>query len=484
MKGLSFRIIIIGTIFFLVSLFSIISFTVFNLFLKEKLSIHTERDFNQMKLLRDQYYFTISQHDGRIIKSMLKSFEADENVLKTYIVNPDSKVVYPDDYSSLKGDTAIFKKFFSLSKDISIKSYLREPKPFYRVFITMRNSPSCYSCHNPAQTNVGMIVMDLSNKDTQGIISFTRKFGFFYTIFILIGIFSLVAFLHVKYIRNSLNQFRSAITLINRGNLAIRLKIPEVKELGSLGKDFNEMVNTFENTQKELQIYHEKELQTSQKLATIGEMSARIAHEIRNPITGIARAMDIIIDEMKDSENKPILEEIQRQANRVNDAITNLLKFSRSKEILLEPGNINEVITSLAFFLKNQAGNKVINFEMTLSQDIPKIPFDHELMENVLMNLSCNAIQAIHENGTINYSTIYDPCRRIVVISVKDSGSGIPPEAVKDIFKPFYTTRTKGTGLGLAISKDIIDKHHGLLWFENNRDMGCTFFISLPAYIN
>jgi len=434
-----------------------------------------------MNLLRDQYYFTISQHNGLIIKSMLRNIENDKDVIKTYLVNAKSKVIYPDDYVSLTRDTMILSNLYRQRKDISIKTYHDEPTPFYRIFIRLQNSSACYSCHSPKQRNLGMIVMDISNSETQSIITLTKQFSLYYTLFILLSIFLLVAYLHYKYIRKSLRQFKSTISLINQGNLGTRLLIPEARELGKLGSDFNEMVDTFEKTQKELQLYHQKELQNSQKLATIGEMSARIAHEIRNPITGISRALEIIVAETKDPNNKPILEEIQRQTNRVNQAISNLLKYSRSKDIVPEKGDVNEVIRSLVFFLKNQAYDKTIDFEMLLGEDIPQINFDHELLENVLMNLSFNAIQSISDHGLVSYASTYNPVKKTIILSVKDNGPGISPELGQEIFKPFYTTRTQGTGLGLAISKDIIEKHDGELWYENNAEQGTTFFISLPV---
>ncbi len=481
MRNFSFRFKIVGTIILLVSLLSLISFTAFNFFLRNKLLTNTEETYNQINLLRDQYYFTISQHNGSIIKLMLRNIEKDTNVLRTFLVDSKLKVTYPDNYSALTRDTAGFRKLFAEEKNITIKPYNKEPVPFYRVFIKMQNTSACYSCHDPAQKNLGLIVMDMSSHETQGIVSFTKRFSIFYTVFILLAIFALVAYLHYKYIRKSIKQFRSTITLINKGKLDSRLDIPEVRELGSLGKNFNEMLETFERTQKELQLYHQRELQNTQKLATIGEMSARIAHEIRNPITGISRAMEVIISEMKDSDNKPILEEIQRQANRVNQAISNLLRFSRSKDLSLQQGNVNEIIKSQVFFLKSQAHEKPINFDVVLNDDVPDISFDHELIENVLLNLSFNAMQSISENGTIRYTAVYNKATSHVIISVSDDGAGIPSEIGSEIYKPFYTTRTKGTGLGLAISKDIVEKHKGELWYENNPGAGCTFFISLPA---
>lgn len=480
MRAFSFRVRIIVTIIILVIISSIISITFFSTLLKDKLLAHTEESVSQINLLRDQYYFTINDHDGSIIRNMLKDSEKDKNVLRTFLVDSKSNVVYPKNSTELSKDTASIRELYTQHKNISIKTYPNESIPYYRVFIKLRNRHSCTACHDPAQRNLGIIVTDVSNKETQGILSFTRQFGLYYTLFMLFCIFVLVGYLHYKFIRKSLHQFRSKITLINNGELDVRLDIPEVRELGSLGKDFNEMVDTFEKTQNELQAYHLKELQQSEKLATIGEMSARIAHEIRNPVTGIARAMDILIDEMKDDNNKAIYEEIQRQANRVNQAISNLLKFSRSKEIALEQGDINEVIKSMVFFLENQSHEKIINFEFALQPDIPQFDFDHELIENVIMNLSLNAIQAAPDNVIIIYSTFLDPINNLILITVKDNGSGIPLEIGAEIFKPFYTTRTKGTGLGLAISKDVVEKHNGKIWYENNVDIGCTFFISLP----
>jgi signal transduction histidine kinase len=463
-----------------VSLCSLFSFTIFNLFLKKKLAVHTEEIYNQMNLLRDHYYFTISQHDGRIIRMMLKSIENDKDVLRAYMVNPLGKVTYPNNYTSLSTDTLEFKNLYSQFRDITVKPYRSESLPFNRVFIRLQNSNNCFSCHHPSQRNLGMIIMDISDDKADNIISLTKEFSLYYTFSILISIFLLVAYLHYKYIRKSLKQFRITINEINRGNLNTRLEIPEARELGSLGKNFNNMLDTLENTQKELEQYHQKELQNTQKLATIGEMSARIAHEIRNPVTGIARAMEVIIAHGNESENKPILEEIQRQANRVNQAISNLLRYSRAKELNLENGNLNELIQSLVFFLRNQAHDSPVEFRMNLLPELPQVAYDPEQIENVLLNISFNAIQAFDGAGIIVYSLSLNTDGKSVLIAIQDNGIGIPASIASNVFKPFYTTRTKGTGLGLAISKDIVENHGGKLWFENNPDKGCTFYLLLP----
>ena len=133
------------------------------------------------------------------------------------------------------------------------------------------------------------------------------------------------------------------------------------------------------------------------------------------------------------------------------------------------------------FFLKNQKQNKKINFVTDLQSEIPDFIFDTGQIENVLLNLSINAIQAIEDQGIIILRTIYNPDNKTLTITVEDTGSGVPDEKVQDIFKPFFTTRTEGTGLGLAISKDIIEKHQGKIWFKNKETGGCIFTISLPT---
>jgi signal transduction histidine kinase len=262
------------------------------------------------------------------------------------------------------------------------------------------------------------------------------------------------------------------------------VKIPESKELGDLGKNFNTMIENFQKAQEELQRYHRKEIQDRQKLASIGEMSARLAHEIRNPITGIANAVEIIIDESRDEANKSVLEEIQRQANRVNKAISNLLNYSRSKELNVQESDLNEIIKSVVFFLNNQAHKQEIRITAELDNDLSPFRFDPEQMENVMLNLGMNALQTIQDEGEITFRTLFEPPDNTVKIFVSDTGSGIPEDKISEIFNPFFTLKTEGTGLGLAIARDIVEMHSGQITVSNNQEKGCTFQISLPLNPN
>jgi two-component system NtrC family sensor kinase len=474
----SFRTRIILTLILVITSVSLISFYAYNTYLSRKIYRNNEEDLRSvLHVLRDQI---IAVHDGRLIKPILKTLDSNKYVIRSYLLDSDGKVLYPRNSGFTGLDSAHLDHLNLLGDDISLKSDPNSKPMTSRAFLRMDNKPSCYACHNTTKPVLGYLMIDFSLARPEDTVAFTRNFGLFFTLLMVILILGFVAALHYRFVRKSLFHFKSTINVINSGDLGRRLEIPQSKELGELGKNFNEMVEHFQKAQGELQRYHQMEMRNSQKMATIGEMSARLAHEIRNPITGIANAIEIINSENSNGENKPILEEIQRQANRVNKAIANLLKYSRSHDLNIQEGDLNEIIKSVVFFLENQSAHKKMTFLTELDPGIPMFEFDSEQIENVLMNLGLNAIQACGNNCSVTYRTAFSSSEKTVRISVSDTGPGIPADKMEEIFTPFYTTRTEGTGLGLAIAREVIQMHRGEITVENNPGGGCTFHVILP----
>jgi two-component system NtrC family sensor kinase len=484
MKRQSFRSIITITLFLVVSIISFASFRIYSDFLWKR--IYAESESNTLsalvtlELLKDQIYCTIDEHDGRIIETLVQRMDKKEQIINSFIFNADGELKFSLYSDSASAVPVTFDVLQASEEGVSIESFPSAAPPFSRAFLRMQNASPCFECHAQEQENLGYIVLDISMAKTEGNTAFVQRSSIFFTLIMVVVIITFILFMHYKFVRKSLREFNNTIQTVNQGNLESRLSIPETKELGRLGKNFNSMLDTFQMAQKELKEYHKKELRSNYKLATIGEMSARLAHEIRNPITGIASAIEIIVNDTKDEQNKPILEEIQRQAQRVNDAISSLLKYSRKKELNLTMNNINEVINQLVFFLNNQVQHKKIEFHLDLQDNIPHFRFDPEQMEDVLLNLGLNAIQAIPKDGSITFNTSFNPAENRIFIYVIDNGKGIPFDDLSKVFHPFFTTRNEGTGLGLAIVKEVIDKHEGEIWVENNNGGGCTFVISLP----
>lgn len=481
LKPTNFRTRIALTLVFVIGLLSSVTFYMYTQKVAE--NIYKSKEsllISMLGLLKDQMYFTINIHDGRVLNQMLQRLGDNENVLNTFLADSAGNIKYPKHYNLIRADSSSLQKKIIPIDKITIKRYNVHAFPFSRAFLPLNNSHHCFKCHGSEKRNLGFVIIDISNKSTEQNLAFTRKFSIIYTVSMVVLIFVFVVLMHYKFVRKSLSKFQETINQINQGDLDERIAIPESEELGKLGKSFNQMIEKFQEMQREVQKYHKKELADSKKMATIGEMAARLAHEIRNPMTGIANAIDIIIDETKDKENIPILEEIKKQTNRVNNAVTDLLKYSRSKDLNIQPGDINSKIRNIIFLIEKQSDTNGIKFKPELQEDIPLFPFDIDQIENVLVNLILNSIRAMSNKGIITLKSTCNFNENNILISVSDEGTGIPESHLFEVFKPFYTTHTEGTGLGLAISNEIIEKHKGEIWAENNKGKGCTFFIRLP----
>ena len=477
-KIYSFRSKITIILMVVIVTISFISFYLYNQYLTKIIYKNAEENaVNILHLVKDQYYY--SEHDEQGPMTMLKNMEEHNWILNAYLANAEGDILYPTEPSHLFNNILNSAKLYSLKEEVTLESHKKDNIPFTRIFLKMQNSPNCYECHSPNLKTLGYTIFDISMIEAEKTRAFTLKFSLFYTILLVLIIGFIITMMHYRFVRKSLIHFQSKIEKINTGNLEERIIIPQSKELGQLAKDFNNMLDKFQETQQKLMICHKKELRNNKKMASVGEMAARLAHEIRNPIMGIANAIEIIVNEIQDEHNKPIIEEIQRQANRVNEAVSNLLIYSRSKELNMHMGNINILVKSLSLFLRSQNHNKLINFHLNLQSKIPVFKFDHEKIENALLNLGLNAIQSIPDKGTVTFKTNYDSDKKIVIIKVEDTGIGIPKEVLSKIYSPFYTTRTEGTGLGLAIVKDIVEKHYGEIWVEQNIKKGSIFNISL-----
>ena len=486
----SFRFKIIFSLVLTISVITIIGFYFYHQTLSNYLNQrHERRVVSVLNLLKKEFYTQLGSHDGNIIYALLDSTLNNRYITNAYLFNSEGKYIYPP---GKKIDSLIELERFHEKQDytesgISMRILTeKNNQEFGRAFISMENEPACYKCHDPSQKLLGTIVFDLTSYKKSSTLTFITKYSIIFTLIMLVLISGIIFIFHFKFIRSALTDFYNAIIEINKGKLDTRLSIPKTNELGQLGTSFNQMLESFQLARDELQKYHDQELQQKQKMASVGEMASRLAHEIRNPITGIASSIEIIEEEISDQnqELKPVLNEIKRQAERVNKAITELLKYSREKKLDLAEGNINELIKSVVFFLKNQKCKAKISFKSELDKTIPNILFDKNQLEDVLLNLAINASQSIETEGEVLFVSKFLSKENKIRITVSDSGKGIPEEIIEKIFHPFFTTRNSGTGLGLAIAKDIIEKHNGQIYCENNTMQGASFHIILPILNN
>jgi len=227
--------------------------------------------------------------------------------------------------------------------------------------------------------------------------------------------------------------------------------------------------------------YHQLALQT-EKLSALGRMAAGIAHEINNPLTGILLYSSNLIKKAPPAGPlKEGLEVIIHETIRCRSIIQELLEFSREREPEKSLSNVNSIIAKALSILENEFRLKHIRIEKNLSEGLPDIYLDVNQMEQVFVNLLLNAVEAIQEGGVITIQSFIDKDQQLLKIEITDTGCGIPPEHLDQIFEPFFSTKPKGTGLGLAVSYGIIRNHRGNIQVSSRPREGSRFSIELPV---
>jgi two-component system sensor histidine kinase AtoS len=222
-----------------------------------------------------------------------------------------------------------------------------------------------------------------------------------------------------------------------------------------------------------------------QRLASLGELSAVVAHEIRNPLTGIRTTVQYVGSKLAEGDpKKEDLQDVIKEIDRIEQIITELLLFARPQAAKTELVNINEVVEKSLDNLELQFEELKIAVKRDLAEGPPLIAVDPDQMLQVFLNLLINSVDAMPEGGSLRAATStrrYRSGRRVVEVAFSDTGVGIPQDNLDKIFDPFFTTRPSGTGLGLTISLQIVREHGGRITVRNRSQGGATFRITLPV---
>jgi len=247
-----------------------------------------------------------------------------------------------------------------------------------------------------------------------------------------------------------------------------------------LGESFNKL-----QAQSEMIIGIEEQLRHAERLSALGEMSAVLAHEIRNPLGSIRGAAEILKDDYRPGDRKyEFLEILVKESERLNRVVEDFLQMARPKGLETGSCDIMKELTTIVTLLHPEADAKGVRLELNDAHP-PPLSADSEKLRQAFLNIIINALQACMPGGTVRISTSHTPSadgmEGKVEVLVSDTGHGIAPDQIERIFTPFFTTKKDGTGLGLPIAKRIIEGHGGRLSLESRSDSGTTFTISLPA---
>jgi len=228
------------------------------------------------------------------------------------------------------------------------------------------------------------------------------------------------------------------------------------------------------------QANYERRIGESEHLATIGQLAASLAHEIKNPLAGISGAIQVLAGGLPSSHpHKPILDEALRQIDRLDSAVRDLLIYARPKAPEKSRTDLSQVVTQAATLLREEPSFRKVRVQVANHAAHQYVQADEAQMQQVMTNLLLNAAHACDGNGEIRIQL--SPTVNGVRLEIRDNGGGMSPEVLKRAFEPFYTTKAKGTGLGLSICKRIVEAHNGQLTIESQAGRGTRVVIELPA---
>ena len=296
----------------------------------------------------------------------------------------------------------------------------------------------------------------------------------------------ILAYLLSKTISVPIKKLALASQEIAEGNLDANVVVVSNDELGDLAGTFNAMASSLKQRDDQQKEFTKSKIMETERLALIGQLAANVAHELNNPLQGILTYSHLLLDKLPENgtsaKYSSNLEKIVTQANRCRDIIRGLLDFSRQRKPDTTVCDINSVIQECVTFVENQASFQNIEFVEQFAPELPMTVVDPSQMQQVFLNMIINAAEAMEDGGKLTLKTSLDAQENTIVISITDTGHGIPDDLLNKLFDPFFTTKEvgHGTGLGLAISYGIIKEHGGEIVVESKVSEGTTFYIRLP----
>ena len=332
------------------------------------------------------------------------------------------------------------------------------------------------------------------------------KYNYTY-VMIIVGVSILFAgiitVLFPAKITRPIERLINATKTVKKGDYSYRIKsVGEVDEISILAGSFNEMLQNIEDTHRsnlglleQTKRFNEtlkervdeatsairdqqNELIKAERLATIGEFAARIAHEIKNPLSGITVALEIMRSKSEDNDQQQSISEVLKEVRRLDRILKDLLQLSIPKEMDFRRADPNDVVERSVLVVSPIADEKGVTIETNLNCT-EEFNLDFEKCQQVVINLLINGLDAL-ETGEGKVTVETHTNDGMLHIRVTDTGHGISPHEMEKVFEPFYTSKKQGTGLGLAISKRIIEAHNGSISVSSEVGTGSAFTVVLP----
>ena len=343
----------------------------------------------------------------------------------------------------------------------------------------IQNRPRCSTAecheHKPDQAVLGVLDVTVSlDQIDAGMRDSTQRMVFFALLAVAAGSVMLW-WLNRRLVIGPVEELIAATGRVAAGDLTTRVSSSATHELGDLARAFNDMTARIDEGRREVA--------QADKLASVGQLAAGVAHEINNPLTGVLTYASFLLKRADDKPDmKADLEVIVRETKRCREIVKGMLDFARRTPPRRLPTEMNRIVERAVTIVGSQIALKSVVLEVDLAEGLPGIVADENQIQQVVVNLLLNAADATKEGGHVRVRTRPTLGKPFVEVEVDDDGCGIAAAQIPHIFEPFYSTKgTKGTGLGLAVSWGIVEEHEGAIDVSSEEGRGSCFIVRLPA---
>lgn len=470
---------------------------------------------------RSTSYYMMGNDRGGLYE-IIRTMADEPGVKRIRIINEEGLISYSSDYNEVshqvdKNAEACYAchaqaaPLAKLNRPDRFRIYRANGERVLGIITPIENQPSCANaaCHaHPKEKQIlGVLDVSLSLAKTDANLAESSRAMVAYTV-LAVMLVSFATWLFVyRVVHQPIRRLKIGTERLTHGDLGYQIETGSNDDVGELAHSFNEMSRQLLNARDEITAWNRtledrvlektSELKKAaermlhvEKMATIGKMAAVVAHEINNPLSGILTYSKLVKrwiergffdDEPKRHEMAENLDLVATESRRCGDLVKNLLSFSRTNPINLEWIQVNPIVDRVVKLAAHKLEMAGIQIHVDATEDLPVVRADAAQMEQVLLALTMNAIDAMPHGGNLWIATTITDHSELL-LQVRDDGVGIPADILPRLFEPFLTTKDtgKGVGLGLAISHNIVERHNGRIEVESKLGQGTTFNVFLP----
>ncbi len=428
--------------------------------------------------------------EGRLekVQSTLEKISASDGINKIRILSTEGKILRSSDVAEIGGpvDSALLGR---------IREFLFNKKPSQTVLVMnkssnlglrlIENRSECFGCHSSQAAINGILEVDIDYSSAASFLRTNQLKGILIALVSFSLLILIILRLFERLISRPVHQLKEKMKEVQEGNLEIDIRAQNRDEIGTLAESFSIMVTRLRQANRKIEELFNKQMEKAEHLASIGELTAGLAHEIKNPIAGMKGALEIINQKTAASDpRKEIFIEILFQIDKIHNIVQDLLSYAKPKELNMSWVNPNECVKNAIKLARPQMNGKDIQFHFTGVEENTLALMDANKIQELTLNMILNSISAIDKTGHIDIKLDKGDTREFkqdLKMVIADDGGGIKKEILPQIFNPFFTTRPRGTGLGLSICKKIIEAHEGSVEIISQEGKGTTIMIEIPV---